>query len=65
MFSYNSSLLRMNDDDTLIHLVVPSGVPIGTRVHNIIYVCVSRTDFFCIMLNLRLVSHKCNIYDAF
>ena len=40
MFSYNSSLLRMNDDDTLMQLMVPSGVPIGTRAHTILYVSV-------------------------
>ena len=38
MFSCNKGLLRMNDDDTLIRLVVPSGVLIGTRVHTIVYV---------------------------
>ena len=42
MFTYNSSLLRMNDDDTLVQLVVPSGIPIGTRVHNILYVSVTK-----------------------
>ena len=39
MFSYNSSLLYMNNDNTLIQLLVPSGgVPIGIRIHNVIYV---------------------------
>ena len=40
MFSYNRSRLRMNDDDTLIQLTVPSGVHIGTRIHNTVYVSV-------------------------
>ena len=38
MFIYDRSLLKMNVDDELIQLVVPSGVPIGTRLQRVIYV---------------------------
>ena len=38
MFSYNRGHLHMNDDDTLIQLTARSGVYIGTRIHNAIYV---------------------------
>ena len=38
MFIYNRSLLQMNVDDELIQVVVPSGVPIGTRLQRVIYV---------------------------
>ena len=38
MFIYNSNLLQRNIDDTVIRVVVPSGVPIGQNVHKIIYV---------------------------
>ena len=53
MFSYNKSLLYMNNDDTLIQLLVPTGgVPIGTRIHNVIYV--SATYLF---------NFQCSLFD--